>query len=76
MWSRLSSGVRKLHDNLEPKFAFHQQKSSYYRKKKPKKHLSKWARCQKAIGGLKFAKMWRAETRQPGLMLDISNRGL
>jgi hypothetical protein len=32
-----------------------------------KKHLSDWVRCQKAIGGVYFTNMWRAETLQPGL---------
>ncbi len=32
-----------------------------------KKHFSEWAQCQKAIGGIYFAKKWRAETLQPGL---------
>ncbi len=32
-----------------------------------KKHLSEWARCQKAIGGIYFTKKWRTETLQPGL---------
>ncbi len=27
-----------------------------------KKHLTDWARCQKAIGGIYFPKKWRAET--------------
>ncbi len=35
-----------------------------------KKHLSEWARCQKAIGGIYFTKQWRAETLQPGLEFD------
>ncbi len=30
-----------------------------------KKHLSEWARCQKAIGGVYFTKKRRAETLQP-----------
>ncbi len=34
------------------------------------KHLSEWARCQKAIGGIYFTKKWRAETLQPGLEFD------
>ncbi len=34
------------------------------------KHLSKWARCQKAIGGIYLTKTWRAETLQPGLEFD------
>jgi hypothetical protein len=35
-----------------------------------KKHLSDWARCQEAIGGIYFTKKWRAETIQPGLEFD------
>jgi hypothetical protein len=35
-----------------------------------KKHLSEWARCEKAIGGFYFTKKWRAETLQPGLEFD------
>jgi hypothetical protein len=35
-----------------------------------KKHLSDWAWCQKAIGGIYFTKKWRAETLQPGLEFD------
>ncbi len=35
-----------------------------------KKHLSDWAGCQKAIGGIYFPKKWRAETLQPGLECD------
>jgi hypothetical protein len=35
-----------------------------------KKHLSDWARCQKAIGGIYFTKKWRAETLQRGLEFD------
>jgi hypothetical protein len=35
-----------------------------------KKHLSEWARCQKAVGGIYFTKKWRAETPQPGLEFD------
>ncbi len=31
------------------------------------KHLSDWARCQKASGDIYFTKKWRAETLQPGL---------
>ncbi len=38
--------------------------------KKLKKHLSDWARCQKAIDGSYFTKKWRAETLQPGLEFD------
>jgi hypothetical protein len=34
------------------------------------KHLSDWARCQKAICGIYFTKKWRAETPQPGLEFD------
>jgi hypothetical protein len=32
-----------------------------------KKHLSDWARCQKAIGGVYLTWKWKAETLQPGL---------
>ncbi len=35
-----------------------------------KKHLSDWARCQKAIGGIYFTKKSRPETFQPGLESD------
>jgi hypothetical protein len=35
-----------------------------------KKHLSEWARCQKATGGIYFTKKWWAETLQPGLEFD------
>jgi hypothetical protein len=35
-----------------------------------KKHLSEWARCQKAIGGIYFTKKWRAETLQTGFEFD------
>ncbi len=35
-----------------------------------KKHLSEWAQCQKAIGGIYFTKKWRAGTLQPGLEFD------
>jgi hypothetical protein len=35
-----------------------------------KKHLSEWARCQKAISGIYFTNKWRAETLQPGLEFD------
>jgi hypothetical protein len=35
-----------------------------------KKHLSGWARCQKAIGGICLTKKWRAETLQPGSEFD------
>ncbi len=35
-----------------------------------KEHLSEWARCQEAIGGIYFTKKWRAETLQPGLEFD------
>jgi hypothetical protein len=35
-----------------------------------KKHLSQWAQCQKAIGGIYFTKKWRAETLRPGLEFD------
>ncbi len=35
-----------------------------------KKHLSEWARCQTAIGGIYVTKKWRAETLQPGLEFD------
>jgi hypothetical protein len=34
------------------------------------KHLSEWARCLKAIGGIYFIKKWRANTLQPGLEFD------
>jgi hypothetical protein len=34
------------------------------------RHLSDWARCQKAIDGIYFTKKWRAETLQPGLEFD------
>jgi hypothetical protein len=39
--------------------------------KKPINHLSDWARCQKAVGGIYFTNKWRAETLQPGLDFDI-----
>jgi hypothetical protein len=35
-----------------------------------KMHLSEWARCQKAVGGIYFTTKWRAETLQPGLECD------
>jgi hypothetical protein len=35
-----------------------------------KKHLSEWAPCHKAIGGIYFTKKWKAETLQPGLEFD------
>ncbi len=35
-----------------------------------KKHLSEWARCQKAIGCIYFTKKVRAETLQTGLEFD------
>ncbi len=35
-----------------------------------KKHLSDWARRQKAVGGVYFTKKWRAETLQPGSEFD------
>ncbi len=35
-----------------------------------KMHLSDWAQCPKAIGGIFFTKKWRAETPQPGLEFD------
>jgi hypothetical protein len=35
-----------------------------------KKHLSEWALCQKAIGGIHSTKKWRPETLQPGLEFD------
>jgi hypothetical protein len=35
-----------------------------------KKHLSAWARCQEAIGGIYFTKKQRAETLQRGLEFD------
>ncbi len=41
-----------------------------YPGKELKKHLSDWARCQKAIGGIYFTKKWRSETIQPGLEFD------
>ncbi len=40
------------------------------RNKTLKKHLSEWARCQKAIGGIHFTNKWRAETLQTGLEFD------
>ncbi len=33
-------------------------------------HLSEWARCQKAIGGIYFTRRCRAETLQRGLEFD------
>ncbi len=36
-----------------------------------KKHLSDWARRQKAIGGIYFTKKWRAETQQPDLRFGV-----
>ncbi len=39
----------------------------YFGIKSWKKHLSDWARCQKAVGGIYFTNKWRAETLQPGL---------
>ncbi len=41
-----------------------------------KNHLSEWARCQKAVGGIYFTKKWRAETVQPGLEFDNIKPGL
>jgi hypothetical protein len=38
--------------------------------KNSKKHLSKWARCQKAVGGAYFTKKSRAEALGPGLKFD------
>jgi hypothetical protein len=35
-----------------------------------KKHLSEWARCQKAICSIYFTKKWRADTLPPGLEFD------
>ncbi len=35
-----------------------------------KKHLSDWARCQKAVGGIYLTKKRRAETLQPGSEFD------
>jgi hypothetical protein len=37
---------------------------------KLKKHLSDWAGCQKAIGGIYFTKKWKAETLQTGWGFD------
>ncbi len=42
-----------------------------------RKHLSEWASCQKAVGGIHFTKKWatqkkRAETLKPGLEVDFS----
>jgi hypothetical protein len=70
MWRWSFSGVRKLHDNLKPRFAFQQWNRCQSWEKKLKKHLSEWAWCQKAIGGFYFTKKWRAETLQPGLEFD------
>jgi hypothetical protein len=35
-----------------------------------RKHLSEWARCHKATGGIYFTKKWRAETLQRGLEFE------
>jgi hypothetical protein len=42
----------------------------YPRIRSCKMHLSEWARCQEAIGGIYFTKTWRAETLEPGLEVD------
>ncbi len=41
-----------------------------------KMHLSDWAWCQKAIGGIYFTKKWRAETLEPGLEFNNLKPGL
>ncbi len=35
-----------------------------------KNHWFQWARCQKAIRGIRFTKKWRAKTLQTGLEFD------
>ncbi len=46
----------------------------FFRNEKLKKHLSDWAQCQKAVGGIYITKKWRAETQQPGLEFDSFKR--
>ncbi len=71
-WKKLDSVncVRELRDNFKPRFAFQQWNKGWSWNMKLKKHLSEWARCQKAIGGIYFTKKWRAETLHPGLEFD------
>jgi hypothetical protein len=70
MWRWSFSGVRELRDNVKPLFAFKQWNKGKTWNKKLKKHLTDWARCDKAIGGICFTKKWRAVTLQPGLEFD------
>ncbi len=72
MWRWSFSGVHELGDNFNPPDLISSSEtgvnsgiSSW------KKHLSDWARCQKANGGIFFTEKWRAETLQPGLDFDI-----
>ncbi len=70
MWRWSFSNFRVLRDNLKLRFAFQLWKRRLSWNKKLKKHLSEWASCQKAIGGIYFTKKRRAETLQPGLEFD------
>ncbi len=50
----LFSVLRDLRDILKPRFAFQQWKIDQSWNEKLKKHSSKLAGCQKAIGGIYF----------------------
>jgi hypothetical protein len=54
-----------------PEFAFKKRNRAWFWNKKLKlENTQEWARCQKTIGGIYFAKKWRAETLQRGLEFD------
>jgi hypothetical protein len=54
----------------KPKFAFQRWNGALCRDKKLKKYLSRWARCEKGVGGISFTNKWKAEILQRGLQLD------
>ncbi len=56
--------------NFKPRFVFRQWNRGSSWNRKLKTHLTDWARCQKANGGIYFTKKWRAETLQPCLEFD------
>jgi hypothetical protein len=56
-----------MRDNFKPRFAFQQWDRGEFWNKKLKKHFSRQARYEIAVGGFCFTKKSRAETPQPGL---------